>query len=173
MYQLRELERKDIPTINRWRNDRELVQFLGAPFRFINRETDEKWYDNYMANRSNCIRCAIMTDCSEEILGLISLSNIDFLNRTAEMHIMIGDTDNQDKGAGTFAVKQMLYHAFFNMNMHRVHLKVVEDNKRAIHLYEKIGFVCEGVSRESKYKNGIYVNMLNYSILRNEFEENC
>ena len=45
MYRLRELERKDIPTINRWRNNPELVALLGAPFRYINSEVDEKWFD--------------------------------------------------------------------------------------------------------------------------------
>ena len=38
----------------------------------------------------------------------------------------------------------MLNHAFFNMNLNRVELTVIENNKRSIHLYEKNGFVYEG-----------------------------
>lgn len=172
MYQLRELSRKDIPEINKWRNDRAIIHCLGAPYRYINQEVDERWYDNYMANRNNSVRCAIVSENDDNIIGLISLVGIDFLNQSAELHIMIGNSDNQGKGAGTYAVKQMLSHAFHNMNLHRIQIKVLDDNKRAIHLYEKVGFVCEGISRESRFKEGKFVNMVNYSILREEFEKN-
>ena len=40
MFHLRELERKDLPTINKWRNNPELIALLGAPFRYINLDVD-------------------------------------------------------------------------------------------------------------------------------------
>lgn len=55
MYKLRELERKDLEQINKWRNDPELIELLGAPYRFINLEVDTKWYENYMGNRNSAI----------------------------------------------------------------------------------------------------------------------
>lgn len=167
MYRLRELERKDLSTINLWRNDPELIEALGAPFRYINLDVDVKWYENYISNRGNAIRCAIVnSEAEDEILGLISLVSIDFMNQSAELHIMIGDKENQGKGIGTFAVKEMLGHAFNNMNLQRVELSVLADNKRAQHLYEKTGFVLEGVKRKAKYKNGRFVDMLLYAALR-------
>lgn len=45
MFHLRELERKDLPAINKWRNDPELIALLGAPFRYINLDVDIKWYE--------------------------------------------------------------------------------------------------------------------------------
>jgi hypothetical protein len=45
---LRELTRDDIKTINVWRNNKTLVDQLGAPFRYINMETDEQWFEQYM-----------------------------------------------------------------------------------------------------------------------------
>ena len=42
-YYLREIERKDIETINGWRNDKQVIDFLGAPYRFINQEVDNTW----------------------------------------------------------------------------------------------------------------------------------
>lgn len=53
MYKLRELERKDLNIINKWRNEPELISLLGAPFRYINLDVDIKWFENYMANRGN------------------------------------------------------------------------------------------------------------------------
>lgn len=169
MFHLRELERKDLSAINKWRNDPELIELLGAPFRYINLDVDIKWYESYMSNRGNAVRCAITEDDKDEILGLVSLVSVDYMNQSAEFHIMIGDTQNQGRGIGTFAVRSMLNHAFNNMNLQRVELTVLEDNVRAKHLYEKCGFVYEGRNRKAKYKNGKFVDTLMYSILKSEF----
>ena len=169
MFYLRELERKDLPEINNWRNDPELVSLLGAPFRYINLDVDVKWYESYLANRENAVRCAIIEDGSDDILGLVSLVSINYMNQSAELHIMIGDTKNQGHGIGTYAVNTMLSHAFNNMNLQRVELAVLEDNIRAKHLYEKCGFVYEGRKRKAKYKNGKFADMLMYSILKSEY----
>ena len=112
MYKLRELERKDLTIINSWRNDRELIEQLGAPFRYINLEVDQKWFDFYMSNRGNQVRCAIVEENKDDILGLVSLVSVNQMNQSAELHIMIGDKENQGKGIGSFAVKEMLNHAF-------------------------------------------------------------
>jgi RimJ/RimL family protein N-acetyltransferase len=170
MYQLRELERGDLTVITKWRNSSELIRQLGAPFRYINPEVDIRWFDSYMANRNSCVRCAVV-DVGEpdKILGLVSLTNIDQLNQSALLHIMIGDTISQGKGMGTFAVKSMVEHAFYNLNLHRIELIVLSSNKRAQHVYEKVGFVREGVLRKSIYKSGEFVDAYQYSLLREEY----
>lgn len=170
MYKLRELERKDLEQINKWRNDSELIALLGAPYRFINLEVDIKWYESYMGNRGNAIRCAIVQENEDKILGLVSLVSINYINQSAEFHIMIGDKENQGKGIGTFAVNAMLYHAFYNMNLRRIELSVLESNERAKVLYEKCGFVYEGIKRQAKFKNGKFEDLLCYSILKDEYQ---
>lgn len=170
MFHLRELERKDLPVINKWRNNPELIELLGAPFRYINLDVDMKWYESYMSNRGNAVRCAITEDDKDEILGLVSLVSVNYMNQSAEFHIMIGDQKNRGRGIGTFAVRSMLNHAFNNMNLQRVELTVLDDNAHAKHLYEKCGFIYEGKKRRAKYKNGEFVDMLMYSILKHEFK---
>ena len=169
MLKLRELNGEDLATINSWRNDRELIDNLGAPFRFIGLEIDKRWYENYLNNRNVTVRCSIV-DETDKILGLVSLTSIDYLNQSAELHIMIGNKENQGRGIGTFAVIEMLKHAFYNLNLQRIELTVLEDNQRAKKMYEKCGFKLEGMKRKSIYKNGMFVNMLMYSILKEEFK---
>ena len=171
MYKLRELERKDLEIINKWRNDPELISFLGANFRYINLDVDNKWFDSYMSNRGSAVRCAIVSDECDDIIGLVSLTSIDQINQSAELQIMIGETEKRSKGIGSFAVKSMLNHAFNNLNLMRVELTVLTDNARAIHVYEKNGFVLEGKMRKVKYKNGKFVDMYMYSILKEEFNK--
>ncbi|MBE6797089.1 MAG: GNAT family N-acetyltransferase [Ruminococcaceae bacterium] len=169
MYKLRELEREDLKKINKWRNDPDLISCLGAPYRFINEDVDSEWYDKYLNTRGNCVRCAIVDEDKEsEVLGLISLVDINYINRSGELHIMIGGSQNRGKGIGTFAVKAMLDHAFDNLNLRRVELGVLETNLPAIKLYEKTGFVKEGIKKESNYKNGRYVSMIMMAILKDD-----
>ena len=171
MYKLRELERDDIKRINKWRNDPDLIACLGAPYRYINEDVDSDWYDKYIHARDNSVRCAIVcTDKPENVLGLISLMDINYINRSAVLHIMIGSKENRGKGIGRFAVKAMIGHAFNNLNLRRVELGVLENNDVAIHLYKTCGFIEEGVKRESNYKNGKYISMKMMSILRREYD---
>ena len=171
MYRLREIEDKDMAIINEWRNNSKLISMLAAPYRYINQIVDRNWFEGYMKNRQSQVRCSIVTDESDEIMGMVSLTSIDHLNQSAEFHIMIGDENNQGKGIGTFAVNEMLKHAFNNLNLQRIELKVLESNTRAQHLYEKCGFVKEGTLRNYVYKNGKFVNMHIYSILKNEYSK--
>lgn len=170
MYKLRELEREDLKQINKWRNDAELIACLGAPFRYINEDVDKEWYHSYLHARGSSVRCAIVDDKKEDVvLGLISLMSINHINRTAELHIMIGASENRGKGIGTFAVQAMIEHAFNNLNLHRIELGVLESNKPAIALYEKTGFIYEGMKRQSNYKNGKYTSMIMMGLLKEEW----
>lgn len=171
MYRLRELERRDIPKINGWRSDRELAACLGSPFRYIGPEVDFNWFENYLGSRDSTVRCALTREGSDEIIGLITLASIDRLDQSAVLHLMIGRKEDRGKGAGTFAVTEILKHAFFDMNLRRVELSVLAENTAARHLYEKCGFVQEGVKRSARFKNGRFSDLVIYAVLREEYEK--
>ncbi|AOM81669.1 GNAT family N-acetyltransferase [Salisediminibacterium beveridgei] len=170
MYELRELQKEDILAINNWRKNIELIECLGAPFRYINLDVEYKWYENYLNNRQSNIRCAVVESNKKEIIkGLVSLTNINFINQSAVFHIMIGDDENRGKGIGYFATTELLNHAFNDINLNRIELTVLETNTRAIRLYERVGFKIEGTKRNSVYKNGEFVNMILMGILKEEY----
>lgn len=170
MYKLRELESRDLPKINSWRNASELISHLAAPYRYINLRVDEEWFENYMKSRSRNVRCSIV-DENDTLYGLISLTGIDQLNQCAELHLMIGDIEQRGKGIGTFAVKEMLHHAFMNLNLHRVELSCLAENTVSAKLYENCGFRKEGVKRRAVFKHGEYIDMYLYAILKEEYME--
>ncbi len=170
MFRLREIAREDLPKINGWRNDFDLVSLLVSPYRYVCKEIDERWYDCYLLNRQGNIRCAIVTKEEDSILGLVSLINIDFIFRSADFHLMIGDSDNRGKGIGFFATKEILLHAFQNLNLNRVQLELLNSNLHARKLYEKVGFKVEGIRRKAVFKQGDYMDVIVMSILKNEFE---
>lgn len=165
---IREIELRDIKTINSWRNNQHEVKFLCTNFRFINEEIDQNWYKNYLENRFENIRLAICSN-KDKMIGLLYILNIDYINRHAELSIWIGNSIDRGKGYGEFGCKAALNHAFNNINLNKIYLKVLETNKAAISLYKKLGFKIDGISRESLFKNGSYHNVLEMSILKSEF----
>lgn len=51
------------------------------------------------------------------------------------------------------------------IGLHRVELDVHADNPRAIALYEKVGFVREGVARDAVFIDGRYIDSVGMAIL--------
>ena len=169
MIYLREISEDDLVYINKFRNNKDLQSFLVAPFRYINIETDKKWLSSYQNNRNNNIRCVICHENDTNILGVVYLLDIDWINRTANFGIFISSESMRGKGYGKYATKLMLEHAFYNMNLNRVQLRVLEKNDRAIKLYKNVGFIEEGILRDAVFKENCYQNLVVMGILRSDF----
>jgi RimJ/RimL family protein N-acetyltransferase len=155
---LRELTRDDLPSLNRWRNDREIVDGLGAGFAFIGPEVDAAWFNAYLQQRDRNVRLAILDD-DEIIVGCTYLLGISWVHRSAEFAIMIGHKEHWGRGLGTRATQATLDHAFRDLQLWRVWLHVNHDNQQARRLYERVGFLHEGTLRSAAYKNGRYVDV--------------
>jgi diamine N-acetyltransferase len=166
---LREIERGDWAQINAWRNDREVVDFLGSNFLFIAEAVDEQWYDSYLSSRDRNIRLAIVTNADDAYIGNVQLTSIHPLNRSAEFSIFIGDKRYWSHGYGREAMLKMLQHGFGDLNLNRIHLTVLDDNERAIRLYESAGFKVEGRLVQAVFKNGSYHDLIAMAALRKDF----
>lgn len=166
MYSLREISKDDLPFINKWRNDKEVIDLLGNNFLYIAYEVDENWYNDYLKNRFKAIRLAIIETELNKIIGTVQLTNIHPVNNNAEFSIMIGEKNYWSKGAGYFATNAILEHGFKNLNLHRIYLTVLATNKRAIELYKKAGFENEGTLIDAIFKNGEYADLLCMAIIK-------
>ncbi len=79
------------------------------------------------------------------------------LRHTAEVGILV-HTDYQGMGIGKALMNSLLDMADNWLMLVRVDLEVYTDNERAIHLYESLGFVKEGILRKAAIRNGQYVD---------------
>ncbi|KWX78509.1 GNAT family N-acetyltransferase [Paenibacillus jilunlii] len=108
---------------------------------------------------------------TDETIGDIAIQDMDRNNRTANLRIAIGDEAHQGKGYGREALLLMLDYGFGILNLHRIELEVYAYNKRAAHVYESIGFVREGVRRQTLFYNHQYHDVVMMSMLENEYRE--
>ena len=97
--------------------------------------------------------------------GEVVLNSIDWDNRSAGFRIALSGPENRGKGYGTEATGLILAHAFDTLRLHRVELEVYDFNPRAQHVYKKLGFVQEGVLRDTLLWKGEYRSAIKMSLL--------
>ena len=166
--------RKHVPdnvtAFQRWYSDPEvarLARYQDAPMR-----PDE--IDRFFQLRAlgtESLTMAIHDRETGRLIGSCALSQVDGENGSAMYHITIGEKDMWGRGYGTEATRLMLDHAFGTLGLHRVALTVFEFNERAIRAYRNCGFVVEGRSRESIWRDGRWWDELAMSVLSTEWHE--
>jgi len=168
---LRAIEREDLPLFVSWFNDPEIRQglLMYQPFSLV---YEENWFDEMMKRPREEHPLVIEIQQGETWLpiGNCGFHQIDWRCRVAEFGICIGEKQFWNQGYGTQAVQLLVKHGFLTLNMNRISLDVYENNARAIRSYEKAGFVHEGRRRKAMYKDGVYFDILQMSILREEWD---
>ena len=113
----------------------------------------------------------LICNSKDEIIGEVLLMDIDTEYKSCSYRIAIFSKDNFNKGIGYKATKEALKYAFINLDLHRVELEVFDYNPRARAMYEKVGFIQEGIKRDALFINKEFHNVHIMSILSNEFME--
>lgn len=93
--------------------------------------------------------CAWVVEADGELVGHVRLDTINNTDRRARLAIGLFNERHLGRGIGRAAINLVLEHAFGPLGLHRVDLRVLSYNTRAIRCYEACGFVREGVERES------------------------
>jgi len=107
---------------------------------------------------------------SNETVGHIQLLGIDRDNMSVRIgRVLVGESENRNKGIGLKMINSILDIAFNELNLHRVDLGVFDFNESAIACYKKAGFIIEGTFRDCRKINGQYWSLINMSILEDEF----
>lgn len=106
----------------------------------------------------------------DKCIGTVGLK-VNEKDKRAKYAIGIFDISKLGMGFGTEATNLVLSYAFDILKLHRVDLKVLEYNKRAIACYSKCGFIKEGVEREGALIEGKWETDVLMSILENEYRD--
>ncbi|TFG31115.1 N-acetyltransferase [Candidatus Thorarchaeota archaeon] len=170
---LRAVESSDIDEVLKHWNDLNFRRLLGPPIPWSRRYL-ETWLEKRINTdpwKDKMIELAITNKATGEFLGFIHLEDIKRPHSRAEFGISIQNPENQSKGYGTDAMRVILWVAFNILGLHSVYLDTMEDNERAIHTYEKVGFKRVGILRETEFIDGAYKGLLVMDILRDEFEK--
>jgi RimJ/RimL family protein N-acetyltransferase len=101
-------------------------------------------------------------------IGHVRFHSMDRRDKRAALAIGIDDPAYLGRGYGTEAIRLALTYAF-STGLHRVSLRVLASNTRAIACYRKCGFLEEGRERESAFINGRWEDDIIMGVLDREF----
>jgi len=104
-------------------------------------------------------------------IGNIALQDINWIDRRAEFAGVIGEKDYWGKGIGTEAVRLLFAHGFDKLNLNRIWLGTAASNRGMRTIAERLGMSIEGVLRKHLFLNGQYENVMQYGILRIEWNQ--
>ncbi len=103
-------------------------------------------------------------------IGTIGLFDLDLQNGSAGLGISVGQAADRGRGYGSDMLRALLEFSFGNLRLERVWLDVYDYNPGARRVYQRVGFVDEGVSRHAIFRHGRYRDLFRMSILRGEWE---
>ncbi|GGQ68339.1 GNAT family N-acetyltransferase [Streptomyces flaveolus] len=148
-------------------NDPEVVRFTFPPDSELTPERLRGWYGSRGAQPDR-LDLAVTDPADGELLGEVVLYEWDPANRSCTFRTLIGPR-GRGRGVGTEATRLIVGHGFEQLGLHRVQLDVYGTNHRALRVYEKAGFVVEGVRREAAWRDGEWVDEVLMAVLDHEW----
>lgn len=109
--------------------------------------------------------CMLLIMAGEEITGI---GTIDSSSKSRFLHVgtlgIVISQSHAGKGLGRVMMNALIDWCKHNGQTEKVSLVTRSDNKRAIALYESLGFEQEGIFRKDSYVNGTYYDSLSMAL---------
>lgn len=136
------------------------TDFLSFGKNEFNRDVEEykKFIDSTSLEQNSIILIATLKD---EIIGIASInsSQKDRTKHVGTLGIVVSE-QLVGQGLGRKLMEELINWATSNGVTKKISLVTREDNTFAIELYEKLGFVKEGLLKKDNFINGVYYNTL-------------
>jgi [ribosomal protein S5]-alanine N-acetyltransferase len=166
---LRALMEKDLTSSYlQWLNDEEVCRSNSHAV-FPNTEQKMRAFFASLQSQQQHVVLAIVHAESGKHIGNVSLQNINWISRNGEFAILLGDKEYWGNGYGEEAAQLIVDYGFCRLNLHRIYCGTIEDNKGMKKLAARLKMKQEGLRREAVYKNGTYLNVLEFGVLRSEY----
>jgi RimJ/RimL family protein N-acetyltransferase len=134
---MRPVSQADLPTIQSWDEDPAIIDLMGRRFSEM---TAGEWFDSLSDGRC---RAWVIETHGGRMIGELELAHINWRAGSAELRICIGEKDCWNCGYGTDAIRSALRYAFERLDLEEVYLRVFASNRRAVRVYERMGFRTE------------------------------
>ena len=123
--------------------------------------------DRHRATLASADSRYYVNETSSGIDAYVILRGLAEDSRSIELKRVVVAAPGQ--GLGRQVLSEIVRIVFRELNAHRLFLDVFEDNTRARHLYESLGFKYEGVMRQAAHRDGVWFDLHLMSILESEY----
>jgi RimJ/RimL family protein N-acetyltransferase len=148
--------------------DPDIYRMLGADAGKLQPLTEDQakaWVENIAGHPA-----AWVMEWQGRAIGEILLDNFVEADGRAALIIGILAPEALGKGLGSEAIEAVADFAFDVLSLHKLSMRVLAFNTRAIRAYERVGFIREGLERESALIGGTWYDDVIVGLLRRDFE---
>jgi RimJ/RimL family protein N-acetyltransferase len=163
---LRHWKTEDAPDLVAAINNKKVLDNLrdGIPYPYTTQDAVDFINTTQNASSDSQYTFAIIYD--GKVIGSIGVFRRDNVHRfTGELGYYIAEP-YWGKGIMTEAVRQICAYVFANTDIVRIFAEPYAYNAASCRVLEKAGFQLEGILRQNAFKNGCFVDMKMYSILK-------
>ena len=164
---LRRPEPKDVESLYSYRNDPDIVASLGGFSKGYSRNDMLEWVERQRKNTEDLVW--VIADADDKCIGHCGLYKINSINGVVEIAVCMGNSAFR-KGQSRAIMKAVACYAFDQLNVRKLKGEVLGNNKLAINFNKKFGMREECVLREEEYRNGQYLDVHVFGILRHEWK---
>lgn len=170
---IRRAERDDLDTVVRWMESPDFLYFLyGDPARSP-RQVREKIVGMLGRATGHTMPGGIyliVDSAKHGPIGLLSLQNISWRNRSCSIDLYLGQAQLRNKLITASAIYQALEYCFFELNLHRITAYIYSFNTASWRIFEKTGARRELTLKDHVVRDGQPHDLYCYGLLRPEFD---
>jgi len=152
----------------KWFNNEETTKNMQKHYFPNTMDIQLNYFKENILNNKKIVQLGVVVKKENIFSGVISLSNIDYLNQSCEFGAIMGEETSRSIKYFMEAGKLICKHAFETLNMQRVYsgtiTKEIDD-----FLCRALGFKHEGIKRKAIYKNGKFLDIYMHAILKSEY----
>ena len=150
-----------------WLNDPEVNKYMETKGSYTIHKL--KRFLNEVENK-NIYFWAILIKETKKHIGNIKIDPINELYGNGEYGILIGDKISWGNGYAKEATKKILDYCFGEeVNLRKITLGVVKENKAAIKLYNSLGFTQEGLYKNHSFHNNKWCDVIRMAIFNDKY----
>ena len=171
---LRRAERDDLDTVLSWMEDPDFQFYLYGDSAQSTRQVREKIIQMLGRSPAGTMPGALyllIESKTDGLLGMISLQNISWRNRSCSIDVYVGDKARRNSLLVATSVFRALEYAFDELNLHRVSALIYAFNRPSWRIFELSGAKRELVLEKHVMRDGVLHDAYGYGLLRSDFEE--
>lgn len=170
-FYLRELRLEDLQgNWYAWFNDEEVTRYQNKKV-FPNSREKQTEYFEFLKKSTSDVVLAIVEGQTHRHVGNVGLHKIDWVHRSAEVGIVIGEKECWGQGMGTEAWHLITKYAIDTLNLNRLYAHIVSENKGSLKCAEASGFKKIGVIEQFLFKDGRYLDACYLNLVAKDFEQ--
>lgn len=167
MFKFRKMQRNDQPQILGWRSSPHVSRYMLTDVVY---DLDRQycWFDKISQSQNDLYW---VIECNSKPIGIISLTEIDRVNRHASWGLYLGERLEMPVGG---LIPFYFYNYIFlvsDLGLHKLHGKVVQGNNSILKNHKICGYREVGVYREHLLRNGEYLDVYLVELFREKWLE--